>query len=125
MKLILWAVFFLLLLFSTRAFAMPFTVDHRSAYHAGASAAIGFLGNATLIGIQGERMAYKDRWPRRTMVFAACNVPGLAKEYTMDAHADAGDITFNALGCAAGIAASDAAFMVVPTHNGVAIQGRF
>lgn len=109
----------------TKAHAMPFTVDERSAYHAGVSGAIGFFGNSTLIGIQGERMAYRDRWPRRVIVFAACNVPGLAKEYTMDAHPDAGDLAFNMLGCAAGIAASDAAFMVVPTSTGVAVQGRF
>ena len=115
----------LLVLTVVKANAAPFTVDERSGLHFGVSGAIGFLGNSTLIGIQGEKMAYKDRWPRRAMIFAACNVPGLAKEFTMDAHADAGDLAFNVLGCAAGIAASDAAFMVVPMKNGIGIQGRF
>lgn len=79
----------------------------------------------TVIGIQGERMAYRDRWPRRIMVFAACNVPGIGKEFAFDAYPDYGDLAFNMLGCASGIWLTDQAFMVVPTGNGIAVRGRF
>lgn len=101
-----------------------FTVDERSGLHFAASAGIGWIGNSTLLGIQGARDGYRERWPRRTMIFLACNVPGAAKELAFDARADSGDLFFNALGCAAGIALSDQMFMV-PTANGVAVSGRW
>lgn len=110
----------LLCLLRTDAFGAEFTVDDRSYLHAGASFVIGYSLNTFVTVVQDED-AYKERWKRRSFIFGVCMMPGLMKEYGMDAYADYGDIAFNAIGCTAGIALSDYQFMVVPTGNGVLI----
>jgi hypothetical protein len=101
-----------------------FTVDDRSALHFGVSTGIGYTLNSLAIAAQGSKLAQQQSTERQAFVFAACMAPGLAKEYLMDAQADAGDLFFNALGCGASIALSDYLW-VAPTGNGVALGGRW
>jgi hypothetical protein len=85
---------------STNAYAISFSADQRSAYHAGASAAIA-LPFATMLKYQQEDNGFSDV---QIVAYstAVALVPGLFKEFAMDAYPDYGDVAFDVLGGAIG-----------------------
>lgn len=88
----------LMVLGSMTAAAAPFAVDQRSLYHFGVSAGLGAAGTILILQTEPRELTREEK----AIVFSACMVPGLVKEYQIDGYADYGDIAFDALGCFVG-----------------------
>jgi len=88
------------LCFYSLANAMPFTVDARSPLHVFGSGVFSFPA-ALVLKKQQPLNGMSDT----TIILAAGSlamIPGITKEFLMDAYADGGDMAFNALGAYGG-----------------------
>lgn len=98
------------LLFSGAFSYAEFTVDERSLYHVGASAAISGTCNLMTMGAQNPKV-------RRWGCFTTAIAIGSIKEFAIDSSADMGDMAFNVLGAYLGVAITDRLYLWANGHS--------